>query len=84
MIFVLELPEGAEPRLWFAYDGDDLRRKVQARGGPPGCPMQLWPDEASALLAFEDEAHPLWAGSGWKLRWALREQLIATEVLAED
>jgi len=84
MIFVLELPSGGEPRLWFAYDADDLRRKVQARGGPPDCPMHLWPDEGSALAAFEDDADPLWQGEGWKARWALREQLIATEVLAEN
>lgn len=84
MIYVLELPAGAAPRLWFAYDGDDLRRKVVARGGPPDCPLHLWPDEASALRSFEDESDPLWQGEGWKARWALREQLIATEVLAED
>ena len=83
MIFVLEQPAGAPPRLWFAYDGDDLRRKLQAQGGTPDCPMHLWPDEGSALLAFENDADPLWQGDGWKARCALREQLIATEVLAE-
>ena len=84
MIFVLELPPGADPRLWFAFDGDDLRRKVDARSGPAEWPMHLWPDEADALRAFENAADPLWQGEGWRARWALREQLIATEVLAED
>jgi hypothetical protein len=84
MIFVLELPEGAAPRAWFAFDGDDLARKLEAGGGVPGHPMHLWPDEAAAVLAMEDEADPLWQGTGWRARLALREQLLATEVLAED
>ena len=84
MIFVLELPEAADARVWFAFDGDDLQRKLDARGGVPSWPMRLWPDEPSAVLAMEDEAEPLWQGDGWKARWALREQLIATEVLADS
>jgi hypothetical protein len=83
VIFVLECPEGAPPRAWFAFDADDLRSKLAARGGPPDCAMQLWPDEAGALRAFENDAEPAWQGSGWKARLALREQLVATEVLAE-
>jgi hypothetical protein len=84
MIFVLELPDAAEPRAWFAFDGDDLTRKVAAGGGTPDHPMRLWPDETSALMACENDADPLWQGDGWRARWALRSQLIATEVLAED
>lgn len=84
MIFVLELPPGAEPRVWFAFDGDDLRRKLQAAGGPPPHEMHLWPDETQALMVCENDAEPLWQGPGWRARWALRQQLLATEVLAED
>jgi hypothetical protein len=84
MIFVLELPAAADPRAWFAFDGDDLQRKLAAAGGLPDCEIALWSDEESALMACENDADPRWQGPGWKARWALREQLIATEVLAED
>ena len=84
MIYVLELPADAPPRAWFAFDGDDLRIKLATRGGPPEWPLHLWPDEASAVLALEDEADPAWQGGGWKARWALREQLVATEALADS
>lgn len=84
MIFVLELPPAAEPRAWFAFDGEDLQRKFSAAGGPPGHPLHLWVDEDRALLACENDAEPLWQGNGWRARWALRQQLLATEVLAED
>jgi hypothetical protein len=86
MIYVLEMPdqpEGAAPRVWFAFDGEDLRAKLAASNGPPDCPMHIWPDEVSAVLDFENDGHTLWQGAGWKARWALREQLVATEVLAE-
>lgn len=83
MIYLLELPEGAEPRAWFAFDDDDLRLKLQAAGGTPGCELRVWPDAGSAILAFENDAEPLWQGLGWKARWALREQLVATEALAD-
>ena len=84
MIYLLELPAGQAPHAWFAFDGEDLRAKLDARGGPPDCELHLWPDEQSALLAFEDGTQPLWHGPGWRARLALREQLIATEALAED
>lgn len=83
MIFVLEMPEAAPAHVWFAFDGDDLRAKVAASNGPPDCAMHLWPDEVSAVLDFENDRFPLWQGPGWKARLALREQLIATEVLAD-
>lgn len=83
MIYVLEMPEGAEPRVWFAFDGDDLRRKMASAGGPPDCPMHLWPDEVDAILDMENDDLALWQGAGWKRRWALREQLVATEALAD-
>jgi hypothetical protein len=84
MIYLLELPEGQAPYAWFAYDAEDLSAKLDARGGPPACEMRLWPDEESAVLALEDETEPLWHGPGWRARMALREQLIATEVLADE
>ncbi len=84
MIYVLELPPAEAPRVWFAFDGDDLRIKLDARGGTPDWPMRLWPDDEAAVLAFENDREPLWAGEGWKARWALREQLIATEALADS
>jgi len=83
MIFVLELPSAAAPRVWFAHDGDDLRRKIAAAGGVPAWPIEVWLDETEALRAFEDAAAPLWQGEGWRARWALREQLVAVEVLAD-
>lgn len=44
---------------------------------------RLWTDAAQAVIAFENDADPLWAGAGWKARWALHEQLVATDVLAD-
>ena len=87
MIHVLELPEGEEPRVWFAFDEDDLLRKLEssdaaalhARGR-----CRVFADESAALAAFERADDPAWQGQGWRARWALREQLIALEVLADD
>ena len=87
MIYVLELPEGATPKAWFAFDVEDLERKLV--GSDAGelhaagrC--RVYPDEAAAMAAFERVDDPVWQGAGWRARFALREQLIATEVLAED
>lgn len=41
-------------------------------------------NEAEATAAFERVDDPWWAGAGWRARHALREQLVATEVLADD
>lgn len=43
----------------------------------------IWPDETAAILAFEDDVLALWQGAGWRARHALREQLVATEALAD-
>jgi hypothetical protein len=40
--------------------------------------------ESEATAAFERAADPAWQGEGWRARWALREQLVALEVLADD
>ncbi len=37
MIHVVELPQQGDPRAWFAYDDDDLARKVAATD-----PLQAW------------------------------------------
>lgn len=83
MIYVLELPDDQPPRAWFAFDADDLQRKLAAEGGPPGCALQLWADEAAAVAAWEDDGLPLWQGAGWKARHALHAQLVATDALAD-
>jgi len=107
MMFIVEQPDPQDARCWFAFDEEDLLRKVaamdtellrstyerlgecepielaeamlQSRG-----PCRLYPTEAAATAAFEREADPFWQGAGWRARWALRDQLIAMEVLADD
>ncbi len=97
MIYVVELPRQADPSAWFAFDLDDLLRKVETRApgllgaagtgpdveGPPARCRIYW-SEGEAMRAFEHAGDPLWQGAGWRARLALREQLIATEVLADD
>jgi hypothetical protein len=97
VIFVVEVPHQADPSAWFAFDLDDLLRKIESRapgllaeaGGDtdaaldsPRCRI-FWTD-AEATAAFERTADPLWQGAGWRARLALREQLLAMEVLADD
>ncbi|MBK1687131.1 hypothetical protein [Rubrivivax gelatinosus] len=62
-------------------------RPLQACGAvlaADGTAVRIWPDETSAIHAFEHEAEPLWHGAGWRARHALRDQLIATEALADS
>ncbi|MFT3956373.1 MAG: hypothetical protein QM722_18925 [Piscinibacter sp.] len=87
MIHVLELPPDAPPRVWFAFDADDLLRKLD--GSEAGAlhaigRCRVFADEAAALAAFERADDPSWQGEGWRARWALRDQLVALEVLADD
>ncbi|HJV59477.1 MAG TPA: hypothetical protein VJ743_00970 [Albitalea sp.] len=56
-----------------------LEASLRARGE---CRM-YW-SESEATAAFERVADPAWQGDGWRARWALREQLVAIEVLADD
>lgn len=51
MIYVVELPEGGDPRAWFAYDDADLARKVAASD-----PLQEWEihDQLSARELLDD------------------------------
>lgn len=87
MIHVLEMPEDAAPRAWFAFDAEDFRRKLE------GCEAgvlfaagrcHVFADESAALAAFERADDPAWQGQGWRARHALREQLVALEILADD
>lgn len=160
MIYVLEVPLQGEPRAWFAFDAEDLLRKVAA--GDTRAAHEIWdcasprelldlfdikpeaPEAAAhypalhalgrasgwdtllfradylqtpglyaseptrlvdacraALKArggdwrfYEGEQHALIAvdrpdalfdrPGGWRARWALRQQLIAVEALADD
>ncbi len=97
MIFVVEAPHQAEPSAWFAFDIDDLLRKIEQRAPglldntagadgalEPGPRCRIFWSEAEATAAFERAADPLWQGDGWRARLALREQLVALEVLADD
>lgn len=95
MIFVLEVPDQADPSAWFAFDLDDLLRKIESRApgllagaeAPPAdgvAHCRIFWSEAEAMAGYEQAADPLWKGKGWRARLALREQLIATEVLADD
>jgi hypothetical protein len=47
-------------------------------------PHRLFWNESDALAAFERADDADWQGAGWRARWALRDQLIALEVLADD
>jgi len=58
---------------------DAASAALAARG-----PCRVWADEAQASAAFERTGDPAWQGAGWRARMALREQLIALEVLADD
>lgn len=87
MIHVLEMPEGGAPRAWFALDAEDLARKLEH--GEAGALFaagrcRVFADESAALTAFERADDPAWQGDGWRARHALREQLVALEVLADD
>lgn len=87
MIFVVEQPAGAEPCAWFAFDADDFERKLASRDTAAlyaAGQCRIFRDEAAAMAAFERQDDAAWQGAGWRARWALREQLIATEVLADD
>ena len=54
------------------------------QGAGDGQRCRIYWDEAEAMAAFERSGDAIWQGAGWRARWALREQLVATEVLADD
>ncbi len=83
MIFVVELPEAADPSAWFAFEADDLAARLLAVQADGVERIVYW-DESEAVAAFEG-GDPLIAGKpGWRARRALYEQLVALEVLADD
>ncbi|MEX8518180.1 MAG: hypothetical protein AB3X44_06665 [Leptothrix sp. (in: b-proteobacteria)] len=45
--------------------------------------LRFYPDDSAAMAAFE-RGDTEFAEHGWRARWALREQLIALELLADD
>lgn len=98
MIFVVEIPDQADASAWFAFDVDDLLRKIEQRApglldaadGPSAgdedaaARCRIFWTEAEATAAYERAADPLWQGGGWRARLALRDQLVALDVLADD
>jgi hypothetical protein len=159
MIHIVELPDPARPRAWFAFDADDLLRKTASALGcdpwtvwdqtsarelldlvdhapddpaarsafPSLCalgdqhgwdtplyradallgqgmlqpepvglieacaaalrqrqPLRCYPDDSAAMAAFERGEAEFAPHGDWHARWALREQLIALELLADD
>ena len=53
-------------------------RALSTRG-----PVRVYPDDSAAMAAFE-RGDAEFGAAGWKARWALRQQLIELEVLADD
>lgn len=68
---------------WKARGCATLRELLEASLRACGACCIYW-SESEATAAFERVADPAWQGAGWRARWALREQLVATEVLADD
>lgn len=83
MIYVLELPDQGDPRAWFAFDEDDLARKMVTLAASGGQRYIYW-DEAEAVGAFEGGDPRIVGKPLWRARHALYEQLVALEVLADD
>lgn len=68
---------------WRARRCETLRELLEASLRARGECRIYW-SEAEATAAFERTHDTAWQGAGWRARWALREQLVATEVLADD
>ena len=54
MIFVVEVPDQADPSAWFAFDLDDLLRKIEQRapGGWETTSGEAWKSGADIAWAF--------------------------------
>lgn len=83
MIYVVELPQQAEPRAWFAFDVADLERKrvTMAAGAGESC---IYWNESEAVGAFEGNDPRIAGKEHGRARRALYDQLVALEVLADD
>jgi hypothetical protein len=60
-------------------EGAAAEAALRARGD-----CRVYWNESQATAAFERADDPAWQGGGWRARWALRDQLVALEVLADD
>lgn len=83
MIYVVELPDQAYARAWFAYDKADFVQKLVTLASPLGERIVYW-DEAEAIAAFEGRDPLIADKSMWRARHALHEQLVALDVLTDD
>lgn len=83
MIYVVELPDQAYARAWFAYDKEDFAQKMMSLAAPQGERIVYW-DEAEAVAAFEGRDPLIADKSMWRARHALHEQLVALDVLTDD
>jgi hypothetical protein len=69
---------------WEAHAGATTLRELLGAALQAHVECRIYWSEVEATAAFERRADPAWQGRGWRARWALREQLIALEVLADD
>ena len=83
MIYVVELPDQAYPRAWFAYDKEDFAAKMVSLATPQGERIVYW-DEAQAVAAFEGRDPLIADKTMWRARHALHEQLVALDVLTDE
>lgn len=83
MMYVLDIPETGEPRAWFAFNDDDLGRKLLSMPVASG-ERYIYADETEAVGAFEGGDSRIAGKAFWRARRALYEQLVAMDVLADD
>jgi hypothetical protein len=60
-------------------EGQAAAAALRARGE-----CRIYWSESEATAAFERADDAAWQGAGWRARWALRDQLVALDVLADD
>jgi hypothetical protein len=60
-------------------EGEAAAAALHARGV-----CRIYWTESEATAAFERADDAAWQGEGWRARWALRDQLVAMDVLADD
>jgi hypothetical protein len=84
VIYVLEIAEPDLARAWFAYDADDLSRKIMASETLQAGEFLIYWSDSEALAAFEGGDARIAGDTHWWARRALYDQLVALEVLADD